>query len=232
MQATSTDRRRFLKTISQAGAIGTLWATSASAAQTEARRDDVTVRSDTSWDEVRRLFELRRDRIHMAGMVMASHPVPVTRAIETHRLELQRDPVRYIDENRWRLEGDVLKAAAHYLNAAVQDIALTDSTSMGLGLLYTGLRLDNRHEILTTTHDHYATETAIAACADRTGCSVRRVPMYRDLSSVTADEAFEVTQYPVTFLLSNDGRLLARLDRGQSPDSFDSQIKTALAQLQ
>jgi selenocysteine lyase/cysteine desulfurase len=188
VQATSTDRRRFLKTISQAGAIGTLWATSASAAQTEARRDDVTVRSDTSWDEVRRLFELRRDRIHMAGMVMASHPVPVTRAIETHRLELQRDPVRYIDENRWRLEGDVLKAAAHYLNAAVQDIALTDSTSMGLGLLYTGLRLDNRHEILTTTHDHYATETAIAACADRTGCSVRRVPMYRDLASVTSDE--------------------------------------------
>jgi len=187
-----TNRRRFLKAIGQTGAISTVWAARAAALQPPpARRDDVGVRVDTSWDEVRGLFELRRDRIHMAGMVMASHPIPVTRAIETHRLALQRDPVRYIDENRWRLEGDVLKAAAHYFNAAPQDIALTDSTSMGLGLLYSGLRLDTRHEVLTTTRDHYATETAIAACAERTGCAVRRVPMYRDLSSVTADELVE-----------------------------------------
>jgi hypothetical protein len=68
---------------------------------------------------------------------------------------------------------------------------------------------------------------AIESGADRLGLGDHVL-----MSSVTADEAFEVTQYPVTFLLSNDGRLLARLDRGQSPDSFDSQIKTALAQLQ
>jgi hypothetical protein len=125
-------RRRFLKAIGQAGAISSLWATGVPAAQlSPTRRDDVTVRADTSWDEVRRLFELRRDRIHMAGMVMASHPAPVTRAIESHRSELQQDPVRYIDENRWRLEGDVLKAAAHYFKASPQDIALTGFQAKG-----------------------------------------------------------------------------------------------------
>lgn len=191
MQAPLTNRRRFLKAISQVGAISALCGTSGSANQTAALRDDVNIRSDMSWDEVRRLFELRPDRIHMTGMFMASHPAPVARAIELHRSELQRDPVRYIDENRWRLEDDVLKAAGRYLDAAPQDIALTDSTSMGLGLLYTSLRLDSRHEILTTTHDHYATETAIAACVERTGCVVRRVSMYRNLSSVTADEVVD-----------------------------------------
>jgi isopenicillin-N epimerase len=114
VQRLPTNRRRFLKAIGQAGAISTLWAASAPAVQLPPARGD-GVSADTSWDEVRRLFELRQDRIHMAGMVMASHPTPVTRAIETHRSELQRDPVRYIDENRWRLERDVeatLKAVA------------------------------------------------------------------------------------------------------------------------
>jgi sugar lactone lactonase YvrE len=56
--------------------------------------------------------------------------------------------------------------------------------SMGPGLLYTGL-LGRDDEILTTTHDHYATETALAECADRTGCAIRRVSMSRDLATVT-----------------------------------------------
>jgi isopenicillin-N epimerase len=111
----------------------------------------------------------------MAGMVIASHPVPVARAIDQHRAALQADPVRYIDENRWRFEAAVLHAAGRYLEAAPEDIALTDSTSMGLGLLYTRLRLGRDDEILTTTHDHYATETALAECADRTGCVIRRI---------------------------------------------------------
>ena len=62
----------------------------------------------------------------MSGMVIASHPVPVARAIDLHRSELQKDPVKYIDENRWGLEGDTLRAAGHYFNAAAADIALTD----------------------------------------------------------------------------------------------------------
>ena len=111
----------------------------------------------------------------MAGLLFASHPLPVRNAIARHREELQRDPASYISHERWRLEGEVLQSASTYLGVQTADLALTDSTSMGLGLLYSGLRLSPRDEILTTTHDHYATESAIAVCAERTQCTVKRI---------------------------------------------------------
>ena len=123
----------------------------------------------------------------MAGLLFASHPLPVRNAIARHREELQRDPASYISHERWRLEGEVLQSAASYLGVLTADLALTDSTSMGLGLLYSGLRLSPRDEILTTTHDHYATESAIAVCAERTRCTVKRIDLYTNAAGATAD---------------------------------------------
>ena len=145
----------------------------------------------TTWEEVRGLFELRPDRIHMAGLLFASHPQPVRDAIARHREELQRDPASYISHERWRLEGEVLKSASAYLGVKPADIALTDSTSMGLALLYSGLKLKPLDEVLTTNHDHYAVESALAVCAERTQCRVKRIDMYRDVSAATADEIVE-----------------------------------------
>jgi isopenicillin-N epimerase len=136
--------------------------------------------SAMAWPEFRKLFPLRTDRIHMACMVMTSHPEPVTRAIEMHRAALQADPVRTIDDKRWDLEKKVSRAAAHYFNVASDDIALTDSTSMATSFLYTGMRLKAGEEILTSIHDHFSTEMAIAECAARTGCSVKRIAMFDD----------------------------------------------------
>ena len=42
-----------------------------------------------------------------------------------------------------------------------RSLALTDSTTMGLGLLYGGLRLAPDEEVLTTEHDFYATHEAL-----------------------------------------------------------------------
>src|SRR5436309_1501128 len=81
-----------------------------------------------------------------------------------------------------------LGSAAAYLGADPTDIALTDSTTMGLGLLYTGLDLRADQEILTTEHDFYATHESLAFAAERTGARLRRVPLYRDIENVTEDE--------------------------------------------
>ena len=59
-------------------------------------------------------------------------------AIEAHRRGLDDNPVDYMGQNGAR-EAAVLVAAARYLGGSPRDIALTDSTTMGLGLLYTGL---------------------------------------------------------------------------------------------
>src|SRR4051812_19894275 len=137
----STNRRRFLSTIAAvtAGSFRSLAARGADPATSDAALFDSD--ASRSWEEVRGLFELRPDRIHMAGLLFASHPRPVSESIAGHREQLQRDPASYISHERWRLEGEVLKSASSYLGVLPADIALTDSTSMGLGLLYSGLRL-------------------------------------------------------------------------------------------
>jgi len=151
-----------------------------------------------SWPELRKLFPLRADRIHMACMVMTSHPEPVSKAIEMHRAALQADPVRTIDDQRWGLEKKVSRAAAKYLAVQSDDIALLDSTSMGSSFLYTGMQLKRGDEILTSIHDHFSTEMAIAECAARTGCTVKRIAMFDDPVNANENEMIDRVRRAIT----------------------------------
>jgi selenocysteine lyase/cysteine desulfurase len=144
-----------------------------------------------TWEAVRDQFLLKRDWIHMTGFLLASHPTPVREAIERHRRGLDEDPASYWFENEESAEAEVLRAAAEYLGAQPTDIALTDSTTMGLGLLYGGLELRAGQEILSTIHDHYSTETSLRHRAERTNASFRRIPLYNNLATVSRDEIVE-----------------------------------------
>ncbi|QPD06385.1 MAG: Aminotransferase class V [Candidatus Nitrospira kreftii] len=145
----------------------------------------------TNWEDLRTQFALSPRLIHLAAFFLASHPTPVRKAIERHRDGLDADPIGYWFEQEDKQEAKVLRAAADYLNADPTDIALTDSTTMGLGLLYGGLQLRRGQEILTTTHDHYSTEVSLRLRAERTGATVRQSPLYRALKTVTRDEIVE-----------------------------------------
>lgn len=142
----------------------------------------------TSWDNLRTQFSLSPQLIHLAAFFLSSHPTPVREAIERHRAGLDANPIGYWFEHEEKQEAKVLQAAAEYLGGNPTDIALTDSTTMGLGLLYGGLQLRSGQEILTTTHDHYSTETSLRLRAERTGATVRQVPLYRALKTVSRDE--------------------------------------------
>jgi selenocysteine lyase/cysteine desulfurase len=133
-------------------------------------------------------FALDPGYVQMASFLLAPHPRPVREAIERHRRELDKNPKRYLFERELELEASVLESASAYLGAGVEDIALTDSTTMGLGLVYGTLRLRAGEEILTTEHDHYATHESLRLRAERTGATVRRIPLYDDLSAVSTDE--------------------------------------------
>jgi isopenicillin-N epimerase len=140
------------------------------------------------WPAVRRLFRLTPGWTHMGGLLLASHPAPVRRAIERHARRLDANPVHYLHEHGPRLEAAVLRAAGAYLRARPSDIALTDSTTMGLGLLYNGVVLRAGDEVLTTTHDFFATHEALRLKAARTGATVRRVPLYGAAARASVDE--------------------------------------------
>jgi selenocysteine lyase/cysteine desulfurase len=144
-----------------------------------------------TWEAVRRQFNLVPELIHLSSFFLSSHPAPVRDAIERHRRELDRDPIDYWFAQVEPLEAAVLQSAADYLGVAPTDIALTDSTTMGLGLLYGGLTLQPGQEILSTIHDHYSTELALRHRAERTGTGFRQIPLYRDLAAVSAEEIVE-----------------------------------------
>jgi selenocysteine lyase/cysteine desulfurase len=114
--------------------------------------------------------------VHLGGFLLASHPRPVREAIERHRRALDDNPVLYLEDHDHTKP--VLAAAAAYIGASPDEIALTDSTTMGLALLYGGLPLRAGDEVLTTTHDHYATHESLRLAALRSGAAVRKVPLY------------------------------------------------------
>ena len=150
------------------------------------------------WGRIRDQFALSREYVHLAGFFLVSHPTAVREAIEAHRRGLDENPFGYFVSNVERLEGAVLGAASAYLGARPVDLALTDSTTSGLGLLYGNLRLLAGQEILTTTHDHYATDESLRYRAERTGATVRRVPLYASPATASADEMVEALVRAVT----------------------------------
>jgi selenocysteine lyase/cysteine desulfurase len=141
-----------------------------------------------TWDWLRAQFDLDPAYIHMTQFFLSSHPRPVREAIDAHRRALDRNPYGYFDDNVERLEAAVLAAAAHYLGGDPTDIALTDSTTMGLGLLYGMLDLAPGQEIVTTTHDHYSTVESLRLRADRTGAGLKSVPLYDQPARATTAE--------------------------------------------
>ncbi len=136
----------------------------------------------------RRLTRQDPDVVHMAGLLIATHPDPVAQAIAEHRDGLDRNPAGYVNGTNREADQAVRRAAARYLGGAPEQYALTDSTTMGIGLVYGGLKVGPGDELLTTDHDYYSTHEALKLRAARSGATVRRVPHYADLSRVSAGE--------------------------------------------
>jgi selenocysteine lyase/cysteine desulfurase len=131
-----------------------------------------------SWRAVRAQFRLDPRLTHFATFILASHPEPVRRSIGKLRAALDADPYTYESTNSFAREQEVASAAAAYLGTDPELIALTDSTTMGLGLVYRTFRLKAGDEVLTTEHDHYSTHESLRLRALADGVTVRKVRLY------------------------------------------------------
>jgi len=153
-----------------------------------------------SWASVRAQFALNTRETNFATFLLASHPKAVRDAIARHAKALDRDAKRYLDAQEARNAADerVRAAAARYLGVAQDELALTDSTTMGLGLLYGGLQLAEDDEVVTTTHDFYSTHESLRLRALRTGAHVRRVRLYANARSASVDEIVSSVRRAIT----------------------------------
>ncbi len=140
------------------------------------------------WGSVRAQFGLDPAIAHFAAYVFASSPASVRDAITLHRAGFDHNPVEYLHTNESRYAVSIRMAAAGYLGVRTDEICFTNSTTMGLGLVYTGLRLQPGDEILTTEHDFYSTHESLRLRTERDGVNVRRVRLYADPATASTDE--------------------------------------------
>ncbi|NUQ72835.1 MAG: aminotransferase class V-fold PLP-dependent enzyme [Polyangiaceae bacterium] len=165
-------RRRVLEGLLAASAVG---CSTSNATPTPAA--DPSRPPADEWAAVRAEFDLSPAWIHMTGFLLVSHPRSVRESIEQWRRKLDEDPVHTLEEAR-KNPPPVQEAAAAYMGVRPGEIALTDSTTMGLGTLYVGLPLAAGDEVLTSTHDHFSTHASLLYATERTGAKLRKVPMY------------------------------------------------------
>jgi selenocysteine lyase/cysteine desulfurase len=135
-----------------------------------------------------RLFALDPDYVNLTTFLLASHPRVVRDAIGRHRRALDANAALYLRESEAALEDAARAAAASYLGAQPEQVALTDSTTMGLGLVYARLRLNPGDEVVTTEHDFYATHESLRLRREVDGVSVRRIRLYDEPESASAGE--------------------------------------------
>lgn len=157
------------------------------------------------WNTLRDMFPLTRKYIQLSTFLLASHPKPVSDAIEKHRRALDENPSDYWHHHFQTIDAEISKSAAEYMGGKAENIALTDSTTMGLGLVYSGLKLQDGDEVLQTVHDHYSTDMSLAHRANRSGAKVRRIALYENPAQVSVADV----QKRLRMAITSDTRVVA-----------------------
>nr|WP_152899503.1 aminotransferase class V-fold PLP-dependent enzyme [Pseudomonas piscis] len=187
MRTPVSNRRTFLK---QAGLLaatlplGNLALPTAQAASPPAP-------STSSWGQLRQLFDLDPDYIHLSNFLITSHPKPVREAIEKYRAVLDRNPALAMDydtQYTWQREAQVRESVGRYLQIKPCQIALTGSTTEGLAMLYGGIHVRPGQEILTTVHEHYSTRNVLKYRTQREGTQVRTIELFKSPHHMSTDE--------------------------------------------
>ena len=187
-----TDRRTFLKQAAILGAGLPLAGSLANAAETVAPNTGaMPFKGVDKWRQLRDLFPLERDTAHFANFLITAHPRPVQDAIDRYRHDLDRNPAALMDwesQYEWKREGEVREWAARYLDVRPRQVALTGSTTEGLGMIYGGLQVAADQEILTTVHEHYSTHKTLAFRSRHQGTQVRKLRLFDKPWEISKDQ--------------------------------------------
>lgn len=152
-----------------------------------------------AWKAVREQFDLLSPEvIHLSSFFITSHPRIVREEIEKHRREIDANPFDYVEKNLRVMPPRVQAAAAEYLGGKPEEVAITNSTTMGLAFVYHGLNLRAGQEIVTTTHDHFVYHEAIRLAAERAGAAFKKIPLFDYLKTVSQNEIVDRVKKAIT----------------------------------
>jgi len=146
----------------------------------------------SDWEAVRAQFVLDPAYLHFASFFIASHPAPVREAIEGYRRAIDSNPFLVVEQGLFEDQAhnvplQVKTEIAQYLGGRAEEVCLTPNTTTGLALVYHGLPLKPGDEVLCTTHDHYSHHESIRLATERTGASMRMIPLFADAAVASTD---------------------------------------------
>ncbi len=183
----SINRRKFL--FNTGLTLAGVAATYKSISHTAFSKEEADSKDMSKWANVRAQFAVSPEYVHLSSFFLASHPRPVAEAVEKYRRALDDNPLLYIEEHLFLGKPHWMETpAAEYLGGKPEEIALTNSTTMGLAFAYLGMPLKAGQEILTTEHDHYSHHESIRLAAERAGASVKKISLFDDFKSISEDE--------------------------------------------
>lgn len=135
-------------------------------------------RPPPDWARLRAQWDLDWSEVDLSAMLFASNPRPVREAIARHRAALDRNPITYLEHNNKRGQNASRAAAGAYFGVPMDHVALCESTTAGVGLMYGGLNLRYGQEVLTSVHDYYVTHESLRLSAQRNGFTVRKIALH------------------------------------------------------
>ncbi|RLA39380.1 MAG: aminotransferase [Gammaproteobacteria bacterium] len=184
----SYSRRRFLKNTGfvagLSAMVGSAWADVSSA------KKQAEPFQFQDWSSLRNEFELDYSWRNFAGFLLASPVRSVRESMDYHRHRLNRNPANYLLEG-YSYEGEARKWAGKYLGVEASQIALTDSTTMGLATLYNNISIRPGQEVLSTEHEHYSSITSLKYRSEREGFRVNTIRLYDEPQKASADEMLD-----------------------------------------
>jgi isopenicillin-N epimerase len=134
-----------------------------------------------STDNLASLFLLDPEVTFLNHGSFGACPKPVFEKYQRWQLQLERQPVAFLDYYRglstWL--GDARKALANVLQTSAENIVGLTNATVGLNVVAQSLTLKPGDEILTTDHEYAALEKTWAYVARRTGAKiiVAKIPL-------------------------------------------------------
>ena len=140
------------------------------------------------WQSVRGQFALDRDVAHLAAFVFATHPAPVREAIDRHRRGFETDPIGYLHAQESPGRGGGVGGGREVPGGPAGARSRSPTPRRWASACCTpGCGSAAGDEVLTTTHDFYATHESLRLRTVRDGIRVRRVPLYAEAARASVD---------------------------------------------
>jgi isopenicillin-N epimerase len=138
-------------------------------------------------NDVRNIFLLKENLVFLNHGSFGACPKPVFASYQNWQVELERQPVEFLDQERSLLKRlvQVRIALAEKLGASPDDLVGVTNATEGLNIVAHSLDLSPGDEILTTDHEYGALERTWKLAASRTGAKIIEAEIPLPLTSET-----------------------------------------------